>query len=137
MTRQRFSPTLTTLAALLVCLLLTVAAPGQVELRNGASALHGSASNSTAPASIDFRKVKKATPEYQTIRSEGVAKGSARHALLTSKMHERIRAACREVAQTEGNDCVVKKRDVENDNGHTVTDATKAVVAAIEADADS
>ena len=127
----------TLIAAFFALFTLVSAAASQVDLRNGASPLHGSGSNSTAPASINFAKAKKATPEYQTIRSEGVSKGSARYALLTSKMHARIRAACRKVAESDGHDCVVKARDIEDDHGHSVTDVTGAVVDAIEADADS
>jgi Skp family chaperone for outer membrane proteins len=58
-----------------------------------------------------------------------VKKGSARYALLISEMNSRLKTACVTVAQTESRDCVVRKGDISDAGGLTVTDLTSDVIA--------
>ncbi len=74
--------------------------------------LCGSPSNCTKPATIHYAEVREATPEWQTIRSEGVRKGSARYTLLMNRMAQRIKAAADLVARDTGHDLVVNKGDI-------------------------
>lgn len=121
------------LFALLMGMVLTVSVAAQgVELKSSASVYFGSASTCTQPATINHAKVRNATPEWQTIRSEGVRKGSARYSLLISEMTARIQRACRTVAEEEGRDCVVGHRDIKEDHGLGVVDITSSVVAKLE-----
>lgn len=119
-------------ACLLGFLLSAVAFAQGIETKSGALVLFGSASNCTKAATIDYQKVRKATPEYKTIKSEGVPKDSARHDLLTAEMNKRIKEACKEVAQSGGHDCVVGKADVADAKGQKVTDITDEVVRKLE-----
>lgn len=96
------------------------------------SVLHGSASNCSQPATIDYQKVAKRTPEHGTIRSEGVRKDSARYSLLMAQMKKRIKAACAKVAKENGYDCVVREGDVKDAKGKAVKDLTDDVVDALE-----
>ena len=45
-----------------------------------------------------MKKVERETPEYKTMKSEGVRKGSARYEILIAKMHKRIKAAAKAAA---------------------------------------
>lgn len=114
-------------------LALTALAQG-VEVKDAAAVLYGSASTTTQPAVIDFDEVKKKTPEWKTIRSEGVRPDSARYQLLMSDLDKRLRRLCRQVAQDQGRDCVIRKGDIKQDNGLTVEDLTDALVQAVESD---
>jgi hypothetical protein len=114
-------------------LALAIGAAAQgVELKSSATTYFGSAASCTQPATIDFDRVRDATPEWQTIRSEGIRKGSARYSLLISEMNARIHRACRKAAEEAGRDCVVGHRDIKDDRGLQVEDLTDAVVAKLE-----
>ncbi len=122
-----------TLLTVVAVIALTAALSAQgIEVKSSAVVLAGSTANCTQPATIDFDEVKEATPEWKTIRSEGVQAGSARYQLLTSKMNQRIRSACSQVASAESRDCVVREGDIRNDNGLDVADLTDQVVEQIE-----
>jgi hypothetical protein len=115
---------------LFVCL---GALPAQgVGLKKDAVVYCGSASNSTAPAAIDDDKVREATPEWKTIQSEGVKKGTARYKLLIAEMDKRIRAAVKAAAGRTSHDLVVNKGDVEDARGKEVADLTADVIARLE-----
>ncbi len=119
------------MALALVCAL----APAQgVGTKSGAVVLHGSASNTSRPATIEMDKVEKETPEYDTIKSDGVRRGSARYELLIAKMHKRIQRACKAAAEAEGHDCVVRDGDIKDARGLEVADLTEAVVEQLESD---
>lgn len=107
-----------------------------IVLEDDAVILFGSTANCTKPAKVDFKKVRKKTPEWKKIRSEGVQKGTARYSLLISEMNKRIKKHCKTVAQDKGHDCVVRKGDVSDSKGLTVDDMTAAVVTALESDGD-
>lgn len=98
----------------------------------GAVVFHGSSSNASHPATIDMKKVEKETPEYKTIKSEGVKKGSARYEILLSKMHERIKNAARLAAEARGCDCVVRSDDVKDARGLALIDLSKEVIDLLE-----
>lgn len=116
-----------------ISLLVAVPALAQgVELKSSSTVYFGTASTSTQPATIDFEKVRDATPEWKTIRSEGVKKGTARYSLLMSDLSARVQRACRKVAEAEGRDCVVGHRDIKEDNGLEVKDITDEVVDKLE-----
>jgi Skp family chaperone for outer membrane proteins len=100
----------------------------QVDLKSDAVVYFGSASNTTAPASIDEDKVREATPEWQTIKAEGVRKGSARYKILMAEADKRIREAVRDVASTNSKDLVVRSGDVSDAKGKDVIDITNEVV---------
>lgn len=104
------------------------AAAQGITTRAGAVVLFGSTGNCSQPSTIRYQRVQRATPEYKTIRSEGVGKGSARHDLLTAQMNKRIKRAVAAAAQAASRDCVVRKGDVQNADGLTVTDLTAAVI---------
>lgn len=118
------------LALLFSLAVLAFAAPlqAQVDLKGDALVYCGSASNTTAPASIDEDRARQATPEWQTIKNEGVRKGSARYKLLIAEADKRIRTAAREVASSRGKDLVVRAGDVADAKGKDVVDITDAVV---------
>lgn len=101
--------------------------PG-VTLHKGAQVYLGSAGFCSRPATIDAAAVMAATPEWREIQRDGVREGSARHSLLRTAMHERIVAACKKAAQTQGNDLVVRNGDVADARGVAVADLTAAVV---------
>ena len=100
----------------------------QVDLKDTAVVYFGSAANTTAPASLDETKVREATAEWQTIKSEGVRAGSARYLLLVGEMDKRIRDAVKSVAGEAGKDLVVRANDIENQRGREVVDITDKVV---------
>lgn len=115
----------------LVALLLValgVALPAQVTLHRGAVVYQGSASNTTAPATIDDEKVRDATPEWQQIVDEDIDVDSARGKQLLVKMNQRIRDAVKAVATAESRDMVTRKRDLKDDQGREVVDLTDKVV---------
>jgi len=117
---------------LFAMLMLVVAVVGQgISTKRNAVVLYGSASSCSQPATIDYRKVKKATPEWQKIRSEGVRKGSARYDLLISGMNARIKRAAKSAAEANGRDCVVRKGDIKDARGLQVKDLTTAVTDAL------
>ncbi len=104
-----------------------------VELKNrGAMLICGSASNCTKPATLRFTQVRAATPEWQTIESDGVRPGSARYTLLNARMRQRIKAAAEVVAGNAGHDLVVNKGDIVNERDQTVEDITDQVIAELE-----
>lgn len=116
-----------------VALLAATAVTAQgIELKSSAKIYFGTASTCTQPATIDVEKVRDATPEWKTIRSEGVRKGTARYSLLMSEMASRIERACRKVAEDDGRDCVVGEGGIKQDNGLEVKDITSAVVEMLE-----
>lgn len=118
---------------MLVMLVMGVSLVAQgITTKSNAVVFYGSAATCSQPATIDYRKVKKATPEWRTIRSEGVRKGSARYDLLTSAMSARIKKACKSAAEANGRDCVVRKGDIKDARGLSVKDLTSAVINALE-----
>ena len=102
-----------------------------IKVKRNAVVFSGSTANCSKPATINLRQVEKKTPEYRTIRSEGVRRGSARHDLLMEEMLERIKTAVADAADDEGCDCVVRKGDIKDKNGLTVEDLTQAVIDAL------
>jgi len=111
-------------------------AQGIVAKRN-AMVLHGSTANTSKPATIDMEKVEKKTAEYKTIQSEGVSRGSARYQILIAKMHRRIVRASKAAAQAKGHDCVVRRGDIKDARGQTVTDLTQEVIDRLDSRSDS
>lgn len=103
-----------------------------VELRRDAAVYFGSASNTTAPASIDEDQVREATPEYRKIESEGIRKGTARYKILMAEMDKRIRAAVRTTVSETKNDLVVRDGDVLDARGKEVADITDDVIDHLE-----
>ena len=122
------------LTTLVAAAFATSASAQGIEVKRSASVLYGSASACTQPAVIDYDDVKKKTPEWKTIRSEGVRPGSARYSLLMSELDQRVQRLCQRVAQDEGRDCVVRKGEIKNDHGLEVADLTDKVVEAVEND---
>jgi hypothetical protein len=98
------------------------------EIKSTAEVLFGSTANCTQVATIDYAKVAMATVEYQTIKSEGIQKGSARYDLLAAEMQKRIKEACKAAAQASGCDCVVRSSDVSTEKGGKVVDLTDDVI---------
>ncbi|MHC5065355.1 MAG: hypothetical protein ACYTG5_15410 [Planctomycetota bacterium] len=120
------------LATLCVALTSLQAWAQGIDVKSKALILSGSSRNCTAPASIDYKKVRLKTPEWKTIRGEGVRKGSARYTLLLNKMDKRIKDSCRAVAADQGKDCVIRKGDVSNARGLKVVDMTSEVINRLE-----
>jgi Skp family chaperone for outer membrane proteins len=110
---------------------LSAAVSAQVTLKKGAVVYHGSAANTTAPATLSEKTVRAATPEWQKIESEGIDPQSARGKQLITKMNSRINKAVKSVADAESCDMVTRKKDLKDDRGRTVTDLTDLVVAKI------
>lgn len=110
------------------CLAFAGLGHAQVALKKDASVYIGSASNTTAPATIDVSKVREATPEWKTIQAEGVRPGSARYLLLDAEMDKRIRAAVRAAAADNGKDLVVAAGDIDDKKGKEVADLTASVI---------
>jgi Skp family chaperone for outer membrane proteins len=118
--------------SLIALLSLALAAPNaiaQVKLKGSAVVYCGAASQTSAPASIDEKRVRDATPEWQTIRSEGVKHGSARYALLVAEADKRIKEAVKAASSDAGKDLVVRSGDVEDAQGKDVADITDQVIA--------
>lgn len=123
---------LTTFAVLLA---FSASLPAQgVTLRAEARVLYGNAERCSQPAQIDYQKIKKLTPEWKLIKADGIDKGSARYELLIEDMHKRLQRICAEVAKALGKDCILRKGDVESENGLVVSDITDDVVAKLESD---
>ena len=119
--------------ALLGLLLIATPVVAQgVEVKRAAVVLYGSATNTSQPATIDMRKVEKETPEYETIKSEGVEKGSARYEILMAKMRKRIRDAAKAAAEDASCDCVIRAGDIVDDHGLSPADLTKEVIEQLE-----
>ncbi len=102
-----------------------------IKVKSSAVVFYGSATTCSQPATIDYKKVRAATPEWKTIRSQGVRKGSARYDLLISAMNNRLKRACKSAAEAVGRDCVVRKGDIQDARGLSVRDLTKAVMGAL------
>ena len=120
------------------CLLITVglslllASSGfaqGISIKRTAVVLYGATANCSQPATINWTKVRKATPEWRRIHADGVRKGSGRYDLLISEMNHRIKRAASSAADTQGRDCVVRSGDVKNSNGLEVADLTSEVIA--------
>ena len=118
--------------ALLAAVALAVSpAFAQVTVKKGAVVYHGSATNTTAPATIDEGKVKEATPEWRRIQAEGIDTDSAQGKQLLVLMNNRIRTAVKAVAEAEGRDMVSRKDDVTDKRGRDVVDLTDKVVTKV------
>jgi hypothetical protein len=118
--------------SILATLLFAAFATAQgVELKTDAKVFYGSASATSQPASIDYDEVKKETPEWKTIQKDGVRPDSARYAILIAAMDKRLKTACEQVAKNEGRDFVCDEDGIENDNGLSVKDISKAVIKAL------
>ena len=120
------------LCAALICSFAASALAQGIELKATGKTYYGTASTCSQPATINYDRVRDATPEWQTIRSEGVRRGTARYPLLVSEMNARIERASRKAAEDAGRDCVVGHDDIKNDNGLQVSDLTDDVVAKLE-----
>ena len=123
----------TKIISLLLPLVLTVATSAQVTLKRKAVVYIGSAANTSAPATVDEKKVRASTPEWQKIERDGIDPDSARGKQLITKMNQRIRKAVKAVADSESRDMVTRKKDMKDDRGRAVVDLTDQVVAEIEA----
>lgn len=115
------------MAAILAC-----ATNAQVTLKRGAVVYFGSAANTSAPATIDFKKVRAVTDEWKKIQDDGIDPESARGKQLIQKMNKVIREAVKDIASDENRDLVVRKKDIADDQGRDVVDLTKKVVEKIE-----
>lgn len=112
-------------------LLVLVPLPAQVTVKRGAVVYHGSASNTSAPATVQESKVKEATPEWQRMQNEGIDADSAQGKQLLVQMNKRIRDAIKDVAAAEGRDMVTRKDDITDRQGRDVVDLTDKVVAKV------
>jgi Skp family chaperone for outer membrane proteins len=121
--------------ALSLSILLVAAASATAQgvvLKTKAVVMYGEASNCSKPAAIDVAKVAEKTPEWKEIKSQGLAEDSARYKLLMSAMLKRIKEACKEVAEDQGHDLVVRQGDIQNARGMTEADVTDKVIAIVE-----
>lgn len=100
----------------------------QVKVKRGAVVYTGSASNTSAPATVDEKKLREATPEWQAIKDEDIDPSSARGKQLIVKMNKRIREAVKSVASNESRDMVTRKKDLTDAQGKEVVDLTDKVV---------
>ncbi len=123
--------TWTVAAAILTLGAASLRAQG-VELCSKPTVLSGCASNCTKPATVAYKEVRDATPEWQEIESEGVRRGSARFTLLSARMRQRILAAVGLVAINSGHDLVVTRGDIEDARGLEVEDITDLVIDELE-----
>lgn len=117
------------LFAFLVLAVLPLVA--QVGVKKGAVVYHGSASNTSAPATISETKVKEATPEWKRIQAESIDTDSAQGKQLLVQMNNRIREAAKSVAEAEGRDMVARKDDITDAQGRDVIDLTDKVIAKV------
>ena len=117
------------LHSLFVALLAAAPAAAQVTLKKGGVVYHGSASNTTAPATVDEGKLKEATAEWKRIQAEGIDTDSAQGKQLLVQMNNRIRAAVKAIAEAESRDMVARKDDISDKRGREVLDLTDKVVA--------
>lgn len=100
---------------------------GGVVLIRDAQILFGTAAYCSQPATIDLAKVEAATPEGREIVASDVSSGSAHYRILRSAMHNRLIAACSELARRDGFDLVVRVGDIADARGLHVGDLTAAV----------
>jgi hypothetical protein len=118
------------LTAVFLALASAISAQGVV-LKPRGLVLFGSAAVTTSPASVDFMRVVKATPEWSTIRTQGVREGSGRYNLLLTTMNQRLRKVVARIAEAHGCDCVFRTRDLKESNGLRVVNLTKAVLGSL------
>ncbi|MFT4512847.1 MAG: hypothetical protein ACI89X_003267 [Planctomycetota bacterium] len=121
----------TLIVSLFLSAILSVTASAQVTLKRGAVVYTGSAANTTAPATVDEKKLHASTPEWQKIKDQGIDPHSAQGRHLITRMNTRISKAVKSVADAESKDLVTRKKDMKDDRGRTVTDLTSKVVAKI------
>lgn len=112
---------------LLVALLPLQSLLAQVTIKSGAVVYHGSASNTSAPATIDEAKVREATPEWKKMQAEAIDPDSAQGKQLMVRMNTRIQDAVRSVAAAENRDLVTRKDDISDRQGREVSDLTDKV----------
>jgi hypothetical protein len=130
-----FRLTINCLLATLFAGLCAGAAPAQgIEVNADAVVLSGSAATTTKPATVDWNDLRDRTPEWKTIKSQGVTKDSARYSLLVSQLTKRIKQACQKVAQDKGYDCVVRSGDIADAKGLSVEDLTSRVAKELESE---
>lgn len=115
------------LSLVLLALLPLQSLLAQVTVRSGAVVYHGSASNTSAPATIDEAKVREATPEWKKMQAEAIDPDSAQGKQLMVRMNTRIQDAVRSVAAAENRDLVTRKDDISDRQGREVTDLTDKV----------
>lgn len=120
-------------SVLLSCLLCLPSLVAQVTVKSGAVIYHGSASNTSAPATIDEAKVREATPEWKKIQAEGIDPDSAQGKQLMVRMNTRIQDAVQSVAAAENRDMVTRKDDITDRQGRDVTDLTDKVAKKVAA----
>jgi hypothetical protein len=113
---------------LLACLLGAGPLVAQVSLKRGAVVYTGSAVNTSAPATIDYNKVKEATREWKKMRGDGIDPDSAQGLQLLQQMSDRIREAVNQAANEESRDLVVRKDDIVDPQGKSVADLTDKVI---------
>jgi len=114
-----------------ITFVLCSAAPtvAQVTVKKGAVIYTGSASNTSAPATIDETKVRDASKEWKKIQAEGIDPDSAQGKQLLAQMHTRIREAVKAVAADESRDLVTRASDITDKQGRAVLDVTDKVIA--------
>lgn len=117
----------TCLSLVLLALLPLQSLLAQVTVKSGAVVYHGSASNTSAPATIDEAKVREATPEWKKMQAEAIDPDSAQGKQLMVRMNTRIQDAVRSVAAAENRDLVTRKDDISDRQGREVTDLTDKV----------
>lgn len=120
-----------TKASIVFVLLFSMLSAGlmaQVTVKRGAVVYHGSASNTTAPATIDEKAVRESTPEWRKMQDEDIDPESAHGKQLIVKMNQRIREAVKSVATAESRDMVTRKQDMKDGQGREVVDLTQKVV---------
>jgi hypothetical protein len=113
--------------------LIVAAGPvlAQVTVKKGGVVYHGSASNTSAPATIDETKVRDATAEWKKIQAEDIDTDTAHGKQLLVQMNNRIRNAVKAVAEAEGRDMVARKDDITDKRGRDVLDLTDKVVTKV------
>lgn len=116
-------------STLAVALLFAGSLAAQVTVKRGAVVYTGSASNTSAPATVDETKVKEATKEWQKIQDEGIDVGSAQGKQLVAQMNTKIREAVKDVATAESRDMVTRSGDISDKQGRDVVDLTDKVIA--------
>ncbi|MEO6594302.1 MAG: hypothetical protein ABIP94_06080 [Planctomycetota bacterium] len=101
----------------------------QVTLKRGAVVYFGSASNTSAPATVSETKLRDATKEWQKIQAEAIDHNSAQGKQLIAQMSSSMKEAVKAIAAAEGRDLVVRKDDITDQQGRDVVDLTDKVVA--------
>ena len=114
--------------SLLVAVWLASGLAAQVTVKKGAVVYVGSASNTTAPATVSETKLRDATPEWKKMQADGIDADSAQGKQLLTQMNTRIRKAVKDVAETEKRDMVTRKDDISDKQGRDVVDLTDKVV---------